>query len=114
MGQEQSLYIGNRSLKNNILDDSEIDYKSPENKTKAKNELYSLFIDEKLVHITKIKEIDMEISKLHEEIYNLKKEIHGYKKLNKQEKIANNKIKNISDKLNIARDKLKHNDTDTE
>jgi len=65
------------------LSDAEIDYKQEKNAGIAKKELYDLFLDDKIVHVSKIEEALDKIEIMKNETDSLKQELENYKKFNK-------------------------------
>lgn len=84
MGNEQSKAIGPRSLRSETLElsDEEIDYKDVKNASKAKKELYALFIDDKLTHVSKLEELTTQLDKIEEENKSLREQLDKYKQFN--------------------------------
>lgn len=80
MGAENSkpLTIGSKS-KNYIIDDENIDYKDKKYARKAKEELYELFMENKIVHVSVYKELEKNNQKLNKEINENKKTIEELK-----------------------------------
>jgi hypothetical protein len=82
---ESKVEIGPKSSLERGLEmtNTEIDYKDPQNSKKAKKELYALFLDDKLVHVSRVEESTERISQLEESNKRLQEELDNYKKLNR-------------------------------
>lgn len=92
MGSDISKPIGPRSNHNDLLDNEEIDYRDPINAQKAKNELYALFIDDKIVHISRLDEAENKIAEMEKKIKALEGEVEKYKKINSVQSASENSI----------------------
>jgi len=90
MGEVQSIEVGTKSSRKDIQEEEYIDFKNPKNITKAKKELYNLFIEDKLIlssDLVKAKEI---IEQLTKENKQLKSKIaEQEEKLAKQANLSN-------------------------
>jgi hypothetical protein len=87
---DSKISIGTKSTKTQNDTDENIDYKNEKNMRKAKNELYYLFLNDKLIHVEKIEEIQTEMDKLKKEFEIMKSEnkellgkLQAYDNLNK-------------------------------
>lgn len=80
MGNLPSVEIGTRSLKMDyIKNDEPIDWKEAKNASRAKRELYRLFMEDKLILADVIQQYDESIKSLEVENKRLKEEINTYK-----------------------------------
>jgi len=93
MGIEQSTYKGHRSKHGSILHDETVDYKDPRFMKRAKNELYDLFQQDKIVHREVIMDLDKEIESMEKELKalasenkHLKEQLQKYQELNRVNK----------------------------
>ncbi len=68
---DSKISIGTKSTKIQNTEEN-IDYKASVNMRKAKNELYYLFLNDKLIHVEKIEEIQEELNKLNKDFEILK------------------------------------------
>ena len=92
MGQDFSkLEIGPRSSRVEVIKDvnTEIDYKNTNNTSAAKKELYELFMDDKIVHISKLEEAEDKLEQEQKNHSYIRQEFNNYK-LN-QSKMLDNK-----------------------
>lgn len=90
MGIEQSTYKGHRSKHGSVLYDETVDYKDPRFMKRAKNELYDLFQQDKIVHREVIMDLDKEIEAMEKELKalssenrHLKEQLQKYQELNR-------------------------------
>lgn len=90
MGIEQSTYKGHRSKHGSVLYDQTVDYKDPRFMKRAKNELYDLFQQDKIVHREVIMDLDKEFEAMEKELKalssenrHLKEQLQKYQELNR-------------------------------
>jgi hypothetical protein len=78
MGEVMSTNVlGSKSIKNHKQKDA--NYLDPKNKRSVKNELYQLYIQEKLIHIEKYNELESQMNRLLELTKSYSKQIQEYK-----------------------------------
>lgn len=81
MGIEQSAYKGHKSNYGLYIDGNSINaYKTPKYAKKAKNELYELFLQDKLVHISAVQEELNKIAQLQADNEVLQRDVELFKK----------------------------------
>jgi chromatin segregation and condensation protein Rec8/ScpA/Scc1 (kleisin family) len=81
MGANLTTAVGPKSTHKDEGSD-EVDYKDPRNEARARNELYNLFQEDKIVHVAKLEEAEDKIQRLERENAELKSTLDKYRKLN--------------------------------
>ena len=81
MGANASTAVGPKSTHKEESSD-EVDYKDPRNEQRAKAELYTLFQEDKIIHVAKLEEAEARIQTLERENAELKSTLDKYKTLN--------------------------------
>lgn len=88
MGNIQEVEVGSKSSrKHEPATDEEVDFKNPMNAARARRELYSLFLQDKIVHSSVAQELHDKIERLQTENTALKKQLEEYKQWNQTQTI---------------------------
>lgn len=83
MGEQVSkVAIGPKSNGNLSSGEGNSDLKDPSNAKRAKQELYELFLEDKILHVAIAEELGDKLEKVRAENKRLKEELEAYKKLN--------------------------------